>query len=185
MDTFRLISVVLSMVLGLGVTRLLLGLVGIFRARRVSRLDWLVPTWAFSLFLVQLEYWWAINQLPLVMDSFNFHDFMALVVLTLALFVAAALLVPSRSEDEAGSLRQFFELDGKWALPALSAFFVMGFLANVFFLRVSPISWWGLFDIPLVAIPLVFATKSRRLQEVLSAAFVPLLVADVAISLVG
>lgn len=91
MDTFHVVMTVLSMVLGLSVTRQLLGLVTVFRIRRQSRTDWVPLIWSLSLFLTQLEYWWALNELPLTRPDYSFIDFVSLVTLTLMLFLAAAL----------------------------------------------------------------------------------------------
>lgn len=88
-----------------GVTRLLTGLVTIFRIRRTSPVDWVPLAWSGILFSMQLEYWWAINQLPTLRETFQFSEFIFLVLMTLTLFLTAALLLPSRSEDEAQDYR--------------------------------------------------------------------------------
>jgi len=184
LQPFSLIVTVLSMILGLGVTRLLLGLVSAFRARRQSPLHWLPVTWAGCLFLIQLEYWWAINQLPHLKAGFSFVDFLSLVILTLTLFVSAALLLPSRPEDEQQGILAYFEDDGRYALLAVSAFLVCGWLANIFLFHQSPLRAWGLLDIPLIVLPVVaFSIRSRKAHAWICAAYVPLLALDTWISL--
>ena len=184
MDEFRMIATVLSMVLGLGVTRLLLGLVTIFRIRRDSAVDWIPLTWAAILFVDQLQFWWAINQLPSVRQSFAFGDFIFLVVMTLMLFLAAAVLLPSRSEDEKEGLRRYFERDGRYGLLALGAFLVFAFIANIVFLKAAPLAAWSLLDIPMIVLPVaVFFVRSRRWQAWITAAYVPLVAVDIWISL--
>lgn len=179
-----MILTVLSMVLGLGVARLLLGLVTVFRARHASRVDWLPLCWAAVLFAVMLEYWWAINRLPLMMTSFSFLDFVYLVVTTMMLFLAAALLLPSRAEDEQASLQTFFEQEGRYGLVPLAGFLILGFVANAVYFRSSPLSIWGLLDIPMIAIPVAaFLASTRPVQASLAAAYVPLLLIDLWISL--
>lgn len=185
MDTFHPITTVLSMVLGLGLTRLLLGVVSVFRTRRQSAIDWLPLAWTAGLFLVHLEYWWAINQLPLTRPTYSFIDFVSLVVLTLTLFVASALILPSRPEDEAMRLRRYFETEGRYALLAIATFGILGFAANLFFFDAPLVSLWALLDIPIIALPaLGFFVRSRRLQELVVACYLPLLVLDTWVSLV-
>jgi hypothetical protein len=53
--------------------------------------------------------WWALNQLPTMQQTFQFSEFIFGVPMTLTLFVTAALLLPSRAEDEAHGLRVYFE----------------------------------------------------------------------------
>lgn len=126
MGSFPVIATVLSMVLGLSITRLLLGLVTVFRIRYSSSADWVPLAWSFVLFEAQLEYWWSINQLPQLRATFTFPEFVFLVALTLMLFVSAALLLPSRGEDEQVSLQNYFERDGRFALLAYAAFLALG-----------------------------------------------------------
>ena len=184
MDEFRMMATVLSMVLGLGVTRLLLGFVTVFRIRRVSPADWLPLVWAGILFVEQLQFWWAINQLPAIRQEFTFGDFIFLVVLTLTLFLAAALLLPSRSEDEAGGLRRYFERDGRYGLLAFAGFLSLGFIANLRFFQAPLVAPWSLLDLPLILLPVaVFFATSRKAQACITIGYLPLLAVDTWISL--
>lgn len=186
LETFRYIAAALSIVLGLGVTRLLTGLVGVVRARHKSRLDWIIPTWAVVIFITQLEFWWAVNQLPTILPQFTFIEFVGLVLLTVTLFVTAALLVPSRGDDEDLSLRVFFQNEGRWALAAFSLFLFSAALFNVFLFGGSVLSLWAVLDIPMIVIPLIVCFSRReRLQEWLTIAYVPLTLIDVAVSVIS
>ena len=71
MDSFRWIAVALSMILGLGVTRLLSAFVAVFRSRKHSKLDWIPLAWAGCIFLWQLQFWWAIIELPGLIRVWN------------------------------------------------------------------------------------------------------------------
>ncbi|MGP9820095.1 hypothetical protein ACTZWW_08770 [Salinarimonas sp. NSM] len=184
MDEFRMISTILAMVLGLAVTRLLLGFVTVFRLRSRSAVDWITVTWAGVLFIEMLEYWWAINHLAAMRSTFGFADFLFLVGLTLTLFVASALILPSRAEDEDGSLRAYFERDGRYGLAALVAFHVLGMGANIHYFGQSPIAVWALLDVPIILLPaLVLLASSRRVRAWTTAAYVPLLAVDLWVSL--
>jgi hypothetical protein len=177
-------ATVLSMVLGLGVTRLLLGLITVFRIRRQAKLDWVPLVWSLCLFLTQLEYWWAINQLPASRPSFSFLDFVSLVVLTLALFAASALLLPSRPEDEAMDLRQYFETEGRFALLAMAIFSGLGFLANLVFFEAPLIALWSLLDLPIMGLLLLgFLANRRAVQATTACLYLPLLLVDIWVSL--
>lgn len=184
MSSFPIIATILSMVLGLSVTRLLLGLVTVFRIRKTAPLDWVPLIWALVLFETQLEYWWAINQLPTIKPTFTFQEFIFLVMLTLTLFVAAALLLPSRSEDEKVGLRDYFERDGRYALLSYSAFLVLGFVVNVVFMKGSAESDWAYTDVVMIVLPVAaFVAKSRKIYAAIATAYLPLSLLDTAISL--
>ena len=184
MEEFRMMATVLSMVLGLGVTRLLLGLVTVFRIRHQSRVDWIPIAWAGVLFASQLQFWWSINHLPAMGRAFTFADFVFLVALTLMLFLAAALLLPNRAEDESGGLETYFSRDGRFGLLAFSAFLTLGFVTNIVFFQAPLIGEWSLLDIPLIIMPvLAFVARSRRVRAWLTLAYVVLMAVDIWVSL--
>lgn len=186
MTSFPIVATVISMVLGLSITRLLLGIVTIFRIRHTSAVDWVPLMWSAVLFNVQLQYWWAINNLSLMHSEYSFIDFLFMVLMTLMLFLASALLLPSRSEDEAQGLRAYFEADGRFALLALSGYLLFGFVSNVFYFSVSPLEAWGYSDIPMIALPIVACLNRRRnVYTAITAIYVPLAVWDTYISLIS
>lgn len=179
MDSFRWMSVILSMVLGLGVTRLLSGLVTVFRSRKRSEIDWIPIVWACCIFLTQLQYWWAVTSLPLHIADWSFEEFVSLVLLTMLLFLSGALLLPSEELSGRHALRAFFEDEGRWGLVACAAFLLLTIPANIFFFDAPPYALWDLTDLPLIVLPLVvFFSRSRRIQAVATLAYVPLLLFD-------
>lgn len=183
MDEFRTISTVLSMILGLGVTRLLLGMVNVFRIRRQCAIDWLPLAWAGVVFATQLQFWWAINHLP-PMQRFGFSQFVFFVLLTLMLFLSAALILPNRAEDEADGMQRYFERDGRYGLLSLAGFLALGVITNLVFFGAAPLASWSLLDIPMIALPIaVFLSRSRRLQAAITAVYLPLLCLDLWVSL--
>jgi hypothetical protein len=134
--------------------------------------------------MMQMQFWWAINQLPSLKPSFSFLQFVFLVMLTMMLFVSAALLLPSRGEDEQPGLRGYFELDGRYALVALSAFLALGFVANIVFFGEPLTSVGSILDIPMIILPLVtFFAKTRSAYARITFLYVPLSVVDTIIAL--
>ncbi|WAC00685.1 hypothetical protein OSW16_15675 [Pseudomonas putida] len=186
MSNFPIVATVLSMILGLSVTRLLLGALTVFRIRRSAAPDWVALVWAVMLFTTQMDFWWAVNALPQVRATFSFQEFLLLVLLALSLFVSSALMLPSRSEDEVGGLRLYFEQDGRYALLFLSGFYLLGFIVNMLLFGASPLALWGAFDVMMIVIPLcVFAARSRKAYSLLTVAYVPINIADLVISLLA
>jgi hypothetical protein len=184
MSNFPIVATVLSMILGLSVTRLLLGALTVFRIRRVAKPDWVALVWAAMLFATQLDFWWAVNALPEIKGTFSFLEFLLLVLLALSLFVSAALLLPSRSEDEQQGLRVYFEQDGRYALLSLSTYLFLGLVVNVVLFRASPIALWGALDVIMIVLPVcAFYAKSRKAYSIVTLIYVPITAVDLAISL--
>ncbi|MBN9022896.1 MAG: hypothetical protein J0H08_12555 [Rhizobiales bacterium] len=122
MNTFRWIAVIVAMIMGLGIARLLISTVGIFRARRRAKLDWLPLVWAATIFLQEVAFWWSLEEAASRVEVWTLPSFLMLVALVLALFMAAALILPFNELEKGESLRTFFEEDGRWALVALAVF---------------------------------------------------------------
>lgn len=122
MNTFRWIAVIVAMIMGLGIARLLISAVGIFRARRRAQLDWLPLVWAGTIFLQEIAFWWNLEEAASRITVWTLPTFLMLVGLVLALFMAAALILPFNELEKGESLRTFFEEDGRWALIALAVF---------------------------------------------------------------
>jgi hypothetical protein len=175
MDSFRWIAVVLSMVLGLGVTRLLSSAVEVFRSRHQAKMDWVPFVWAGCVFIWQLQFWWAIIELPGLVKAWSVGSFLVLVSLTLLLFVSAGLVLPPSMLEQNDSLKGSFERDGRWALVSLSAYFAVALIADWMFWNVSPVSSYGVFLVVLTILPLAFVrSRSRRLREAITLLYIPL-----------
>jgi hypothetical protein len=171
MDTFRWISVVLSMILGLGVARLLVSAVGIFRARHRATLDWPPLVWAATIFVQQIAFWWSLEEASGLVTKWSLPAFLLLVGLVLALFLAAALILPFNEMAEGESLRTFFEADGRWALVALAAFNAIAILANWAIWGEGPLSESVRINLVLAIVPLAGFLGSRRVQAVAAMAY--------------
>ena len=175
MDSFRWIAVVLSMILGLGVARLLSSVVEAFRSRNQAQMDWVPFAWAGCIFLWQLQFWWGIIELPGIIKAWTIGSFLTLISLTLLLFVSAGLVLPPSKLEKNESLRDSFERDGRWALVSLSAYFAVALFTDWLLWSVSPVSSWGAFLMVLIILPLVFTwSRSRRVQVVITVLYIPL-----------
>lgn len=175
MDTFRWIAVVLSTVLGLGVARVLMGYVSLFKARHRVRFDWLPLVLAATVLCELFQFWWAIAELATV-KTWSLADFMLLIALVGLLFVGAALIMPSDSELAEG--RNTFEHDGRFALIALSLYHALCIAANWWlFGHVRPAVTANLAAMTLLALAIGLVTR-RRLQEGAAVVYVALTAAD-------
>lgn len=165
METFRLILPAFSMILGLAVTRVLSGLVEIFRSRKHARLDWIPIAWALVVFVAQLQLWWAVIELSHLVKVWSAGSFLLLISLPLVLFLAAAMILPSQRLGEGESIRTSFLHDGRWGVGALSLYMLLAILADWRFWHEPFDSGEALLNLTLALLPLVLlATKSRRVE---------------------
>lgn len=173
MTSFTWITASLGMILALGMTRLLTSSVALFRARKHAKLDWIPFVWAGCIFYLLLQFSWASQSLGPVAKSWTFDLFFSLFLLSLILFLAAALVLPSDGLKPGEDLRASFESDGRWALSLLAAFEALSMIANWYFWDALPFTGLAAINIVLTALPLMYllAEHSRRARAVITILF--------------
>jgi len=177
MSPFEFVSVALSFVLGLGITRLLSSAVNVFRWRNDIEIHWIPLAWAGAVFLFQIQYWWAIFELNELVEIWTLLHFLTLLSLALFLFVAGALVLPMSKPAETTSLLENFEHNGRWALVFLSGYFLLSVWANWYFWETSPVSYIGALIAALLIGQILFLTiRNLRVRGVLTALFLGLTV---------
>jgi hypothetical protein len=113
MDAFSYLSVLLSIVLGLGLTQLLSALGRLLGHRDRVRFYWLPLLWTAVLFVVYVQVWWTsfgLRQRP----AWSFLDFLIVLTQTATLYLMAALLLPEQVEGETVDLATHYEKHHRW-----------------------------------------------------------------------
>ena len=161
-SAFRAIWVAPSIILGMGMTRLCSDAITLFRSRHNVQIDWIPLVWAACIFLWQIQYLWAIIELPTFVQKWTLFDFMILLALSLTLFVSAALVFPDTRMHAGSKLEDNFLRDGRWSLIALSAWGWTAVLADLTLFDVHFLS----VDVGLMTvislIPLIYLMTNKR-----------------------
>lgn len=113
MDGFAHLSVLISIVLGLGVTNLLMGLARIVQLRARVKVYWPTIVWAFLLLIVHIQTWWSMFGLRYVED-WNFFSFAITLAQPILLFFLSALVLPDFDRDDALDLRANYYVHVQW-----------------------------------------------------------------------
>lgn len=163
MDSFKWITVTISIVLGVGITGMLSGAVALFRARGTVRFDWIPLVWAGCIFLWQLQYWWAVIELSGIVRTWTILEFSVLLLLVILLYVSSALVLPPQPVSNGSDLAAAFEHDGRWALIFLSAYFGVALVANVYLWQTTSLNYTQALDFALIVVPILYLrTQERR-----------------------
>ena len=120
MDGFSYLSVLLSIVLGLGVTNLLTGFARVIQMR--SRVAFHAPTlfWAFSLLLMHIQTWWMMFGMQ-HLATWTFGLFALVLIQPILLFFLSALIWPDFDRDEALDLHANYFAQTRWFFCILIA----------------------------------------------------------------
>ena len=120
MNAFDYLAVLISIVLGLGLTNVLTGMAGIVRQRARTRMYWPLVLWMMILFLVHVQVWWAMFELRVIVQ-WNFVGFLAVLLLPVLLFLASAVLVPDLSGAGPFDLREIYFREASWFFAGIVA----------------------------------------------------------------
>ena len=97
MDPFSYLSVLISIILALGMTRVLAGVGEMLQARSRRRIYWVHAAWVVNLFLFMLVAWWIFyrwrHQSP-----WTFFLFIFLLISPTILYLASLLLFPRKGQ---------------------------------------------------------------------------------------
>jgi hypothetical protein len=112
MTPFGHLSVLISMIIGLGLTHLLAGIHQLVLARKRVRLHWLPLTWMALMFLGQVEWWWASFGWRQQVE-WNFFYFLFVLLSPITMYIAVTFVLPDLRAGTFCDLRQhYFESRG-------------------------------------------------------------------------
>ena len=113
MDAFSYLSVLLSIILGLGLTQLLTAAGRLIRHRDRVRADWLPLLWSAVLLVVYVQVWWAMFGLRSLRE-WTFIEFLLVLAQTTTLYMMAAVILPEQVDDSGVDLATHYERHHRW-----------------------------------------------------------------------
>jgi len=121
---FEFVSIILSIVVGLGMTRVLAGLAVVVEYRTRVRVDWPSVGWASGVLAWQIVFWLGTVNTWRSRTEWTFGNLSTLLLMGIALFLAAALVLPQRIDLDT-DLAERYEVIRK---PFFSLFMAMAVL---------------------------------------------------------
>lgn len=122
-ELFPHIRIVMGMVVGLGITRLLMGVAGIVQHPDRAKVSLIHLLWAFSVLVELILFWWWEFALYEVTE-WSFGIFAFLIFYAITLFLMAALLFPDKLDDYAG-YEDFFLRRRHWFFGVFALTFLL------------------------------------------------------------
>ncbi|PNS07711.1 hypothetical protein [Solilutibacter silvestris] len=120
---FNHIRVLISLVAGMGLTRLLTGVARIIQHPGKKKVYWVHLGWALWMFLALINFWWWEFRLAQLHD-WKFVYYVFLIVYATVYFLLCALLFPDNLDEYAG-YRDYFMSRRAWIFGALATLFVL------------------------------------------------------------
>ncbi|MES2176897.1 MAG: hypothetical protein V4550_03445 [Gemmatimonadota bacterium] len=121
MTPFEHLSVLISIVLGLGLAHMLTTLHELIQARARVRVYWLSIVWFVLIFISLIEWWWASFALRTTL-KWNFFYFLFILLSPISMYLAAAFVLPTDSErdDRIIDLREYYFSNSAWFFGILA-----------------------------------------------------------------
>lgn len=113
LDAFSYLSVLLSIILGLGLTQLLTAAGRLIRHRDRVHFDWLPLLWSTVLLIVYVQAWWAMFGLR-ALREWTFVTFLVVFAQTTTLYMMAAVILPEQVEDTGVDLAAYYARHHRW-----------------------------------------------------------------------
>jgi hypothetical protein len=113
MDAFGYLSVLLSIIVGLGLTQVLTAGGRLIRHRDRVRADWLPILWAAVLVVVYVQVWWSMFGLR-QHTNWTFLEFLIVLLQAGALYMMAAVSLPEEVDATGVDLRSYYDRQHRW-----------------------------------------------------------------------
>ena len=172
MTIFEFVTVAISIIFGIAISRLLSAGIELFRHKSSIEFSWVPIVWAVNIFCLLIVLWWQIFGISELKSVWTGGDFNLTVAMVVALFIASSLILPSRYGEGVVNLFRHFDSEGRWGLAAYMMFFIIAIPWNWKLFGNEFLSWSDWDHYLLIAI--LFGTvvsKSARQIEVLTAIF--------------
>jgi hypothetical protein len=117
-DEFGYLSVIISVILGLSIAQLLQEISQVINARDRVRIYWPSMGWTILLLLVDVQAWWAMFGYR-NLHSWTFVQFTVVLLEAIMLYLLAALVLPSISNEGEVDLRTNYFRHAGWFFGSL------------------------------------------------------------------
>ena len=119
MTEFEYLSVLISIVVGLGISHLLAGAARLIRRRREVRLYLPTVLWMGALFVTFIQIWWAIFERRDV-EAWTFPGFILVLAVPVLVYLLSYLLVPGEAPDGTLDLKATYFENRRWFFGLLA-----------------------------------------------------------------
>lgn len=130
MSPFEYISVLISIILGLGIALILTGVAEIIRRWNTILHFWPYHIWIVLVFVLHIQEWWSTYELR-SMNTWSLPVFLFVITYPILLFVLANLLFPVRWTDGNFDFKAFYFNQYKKFFTCIILLAVVSFIQNI------------------------------------------------------
>ena len=167
MSDFEFLSVLISIVIGFGLTHLLGGLGYAYHFRRTNKMDAAHVAWTIAVFFLLVLNWWVFL-LWRGFDDWTFAVFFTVVMWAVSMYVLALALYPPRLSRDV-DYRALFESNRTWLLSTFIIMLVLDLAVTAFRDQGIPEMFFIAYLGHYIAIAAVGIVVKKRLYDLAAA----------------
>lgn len=165
MDAFSYLSVLLSIIIGLGMTQVLTAAGRLVRHRERVTMDWLPLLWAALMLVIFVQVWWSSFGLRQYRD-WTFVGFLLILAQTCTLYLMSAVILPEQVEEPRTDLAAHYQRQHQWFFSLLLVTLIVSVLKDLVINGQWPSALNLGFHVFLAAISIsAIFIRQRRYQE--------------------
>lgn len=150
MTPFEYVSVLISIVLGLGITQIVSGLADIIHQWNRVKLYWPHLMWIVFTFFLHIQEWWVLFDLR-TLEEWKLPTFLFIILYPINLFILARILFPTAGTDSVDFKVFYFENFRKffvWAVILIALSMIDNLLLNCYSWTDQPVHIFLLIALP-------------------------------------
>jgi hypothetical protein len=167
MTPFEYVTVLISIILGLGITQIVTGIADVIHQWNRIKIYWPHALWIVLVFVMDIHEWWYTYELK-KHEQWHLVSFLFLILYPILLFVLARILFPFGAMDTDLDFKVFYFSNYRKFFLMVSLLVVLAILQDVLLEGYSVISQLPKFSIPLVlSVLAIKKVKHETLHQVI------------------
>ncbi len=130
MTSFEYIVVLVSIILGLGVTQIVTGLAHFMHSGNKVKMYWPHFLWIIMIFFFHIQEWWVFYEYK-SFTEWRLHTFIFIILYPIGLFIQARLLFPFDNFDEVTDLKAFYYENYRFYFGSIGVQAVLSLIDNM------------------------------------------------------
>ena len=131
MTPFEYITVLISIILGLGITQIMTGVADLVHQWDKVKLYWPHTLWVALVFIMHVQEWWVTYDLKQAFDTWRLPTFLFFTLYPVNLFILARILFPSVPAEGSIDLKIFYFANFRKFLLMFMILIVLSVISNV------------------------------------------------------
>lgn len=157
MSAFEFVTVLISIILGLGITQLLSGIADLIQQWEKVKLYWPHVLWMLMIFVLHVQEWWLTFPLQTSRTIWHLPLFLFQMLYPISLFIAARILFPAANDESCNNLKDFYFRNYRKFFLIVMTLSLLSGIDNVFYYDLGVEGW--LLNLIMFMVLLVVAVR--------------------------